>query len=501
MYSIDMKTLVRSSVIAAIDAQAQSLAAIPSVCLMESAALQIFQHWKPLLKLDDRLIFLCGSGNNGGDALAVARYAYNEGYTNQLVVFIGSRPSVSFEVQKAIIAAYGISTCNVSELGNQELALADWIVDGLFGTGLRGSLHADLCPLVEAANASTAQILAIDIPSGLGDSVPVDQVHIVADLTITMGFSKRVLYHPAVRTDCGRIIVINPSFPPFLLDIVEADADLYDSDDLRLDPLASDDYKTSRGHVALFGGSGTYTGAARLAARACFVSRAGLVTLFCDPEVYPIAASESPSVMVRIFEDDRLDRYTVLLAGPGWGAGREALLEHLFASSLPLVLDADGINAYATMLKEGKRPTHGPLVLTPHLGELRNLVAGLWPEKAVCVAKQDAPDDFFTLLSQLADQLDATLVVKSSLVYIVQKGRATSIIDGGNPSLGVAGSGDVLAGIITALLAKIGDLQQACIQGVLVHQRAGVLAAQTYGYYDSETLLSFVGKAVAEAEQ
>lgn len=501
-----MKPLALACDVASIDKLSQETAKIPELSLMESAGLQIFQHWKPYLSAQDRLIFLCGGGNNGGDALVVARYAFNEGFSNILLVYTGSRLSPACSIQREIAKAYNLQSIEYSYLDTQHiqdaLSKAAWVVDGLVGTGLKGALKTELQQLVKLSNASGVRTLAIDIPSGLGDDIPVDQEHVQAELTITMGHEKLAMYHPRTREACKEIICINPSFPPFLLQQKQY-ALLATQEDISIRKLSRDSYKNQRGHVAIFGGSVQYSGAAKLSAKACFAARAGLVTHFCDEEVYAVAAAKSPSVMVRIYQDDlALDRYQALLAGPGWGSGREAILARLFASKVPLVLDADGIRAYAAMLCTCERLEHGPLILTPHIGELATLVKSLWPEDAERIGKFDSPLQFFTCIEKLSETLQATLVVKSSLTYVVSPNEKTIVIQSRNPSLGVAGSGDVLAGIIAALLCQNPvDLHHVAYTGAFLHMQAGKRAKETYGYYDSEALVSVVGTTVLEAER
>ena len=500
MYSIGMKSLALAKTVSDLDAQAQNTACLPALVLMESAGLQIFEAWKHELESHDRLVFLCGSGNNGGDALVAARYAWNAGYTNSLLVLLPKQGSPSYQQQRAIVQSYGFETLvwepDQHTRVQDELNAAAWIVDGLFGTGLSGELRGDARLLVELANASQAKKLAIDIPSGLGDEVPASSLHFHADLTVTMGLEKLAMFHPASRASCGRIVTVNPTFPPFLMEKAPSAALLCDRTKACIAPLASREYKNSRGHVAVFSLSEHYTGAARLAARACFFARSGLVTLYCDREVLPIAASEAPSLMVRTYEGQDLPSYDAILAGPGWGSGREALLQTLFGTGTPLVLDADGIRCYAHLLKQGMEISHGPLILTPHLGELKALCEAVSLPPGVL----DTPRSFFSALEELSHRLHATLVVKSSLVHVASEKEKVIVIEGLNPSLGVGGSGDVLGGIIAALLAKLKDPVQCAVEGALIHQDAGRKAQLACGYYDSETLLNFVGKAVEEAE-
>lgn len=495
-----MKNLALAKTVADLDAQAQEKACLPPLVLMESAGLQLFEAWKSQLSSHDRLVFLCGSGNNGGDALVVARYACNAGFTNILLILLQKEGSDSYQKQRDITQAYGFETLfweeNQKRRVQEALHGATWIVDGLFGTGLKGELRGDVKCLVELANSSPAKKISVDIPSGLGDEVPVSSLHIQADQTVTMGLDKLAMFHPSSRAACGSITTVNPSFPPFLMQKVPYAALLCERTKARIGLLSSHEYKNSRGHVAVFSLSEQYTGAARLAARASFFARAGLVTLYCDRAVLPIAASEAPSLMVKVYEGQDLPSYDALLAGPGWGSGREALLKTLLETDTPLVLDADGIRCYAQMLKQGIVLDHGPLVLTPHLGELRALCDAFSLSDDVL----DTPSSFFTTLEQLSHRLHATLVVKSSLVHIASEGEKVMVIEGLNPSLGVGGSGDVLSGIIAALLAKLKDPVVCALEGALIHQEAGRMAQQACCYYDSEALLNFVGKAVGEAE-
>lgn len=500
MYSKDMKSLALASDIAKLDENTQRLASIPSLCLMESAGLQIYQTWKPYLHAGDRLVFLIGGGNNGGDALVVSRYAYQDGLSNQLLIFTANHLSSSCAVHRSVAEAYGIPILNAGEteisLLVSELAQAAWIVDGLIGIGLKGSLGGLHASLVEAANASKARILAIDVPSGLGDDASCCAPMIQADLTVTMGLLKRSMFHPATRSSCGSIVCVNPSFPPFLLEQVPSGAQLCE-ERAQLPELQSSEYKNSRAHVAIFGGSIAYTGAARLSSKACFAARAGLVTHYCDQEVFNLAACESASVMVKAYTGQPIVPYGALLVGMGWGSGREAMLATLFATKQSMVLDADGIRAYASLLGRGERPEHGNLILTPHLGELKELLSSLYGEKT----QTETPNSFFASIQEAAKELKAIIVVKSSLVHIIDPTGRMIVIEGSNPSLGVAGSGDVLCGIIAALLAKYQDGWFAASMGSLIHQEAGRLARTAYGYYDSELLLAMVGKAVKEAEQ
>lgn len=488
-----MKPIVRCSDIAQIDRRSQDEAHIDALILMESAGLQAWLMLRALIKgRDASLLFLVGAGNNGGDALVVSRYAYNEGYTNQTILLLEGTPSPSNQVQRAIIEAYGIATIEERELDGA-LAQAQWVIDGIAGTGLQGPLRSAAARIVELANASNAQIFSIDIPSGLADQNRFDAIAIEADYTVTMGALKSALVHPRSRARCGKWAVVNPSFPPAMLASLTPVAILVD-EDATLAPLRRDAYKNTRGHVVIFGGSLAYSGALRLAGRGSFAARAGLVTLATDEELLPIAASEAPSMMVRPCLDVDPASYDVVLAGPGWGEGRESLLKRVLAAQVPIVIDADGITALAHLALAGEVPPTGAMIITPHLGELATLA------RALDIDDDHTPLGFFALIEALANTLDAVVVVKSSLVYVVAPGQTVLVFDGSNPSLGVAGSGDVLSGIIAGLWAGGINAFDAARIGVQIHQEAGRRAANTYGYYDSERLIDCVGLVVKEAE-
>ncbi|HPZ15161.1 MAG TPA: NAD(P)H-hydrate dehydratase [Sphaerochaeta sp.] len=489
-----MKPIVTAASVAQTDQRAQHEARIPALLLMESAGLQAWQVLRShLTTRDSSLLFLVGGGNNGGDALVVSRYAYNDGYRNQRIFLLGAKPSPSCAAQLLIMETYKVPFIGEEEL-DAALSAAHWIIDGIAGTGLAGPLRSQASVLVERANASHAQIFSIDIPSGLGDQVPVTAPSIMAACTVTMGALKSAMFHPKSRARCGKIIVVNPSFPPAIIEEMERVACLAESP-VALAPLRRDDYKNTRGHLAIFGGSPPYSGALRLSSRAAFAARSGLVTLACDDQIMAIVASEAPSVMVRSASGVDPAAYDVLVAGPGWGGGRAALLKRLLGTHVPLVLDADGITALAEIIASDGIPEHGTLTITPHLGELARLASALG------INDDKSPRSFFSMIEGIAERLDAILVVKSSLVHIVEPGRPTIVVDGSNPSLGVAGSGDLLSGIIAALWVSGNDQATAALGGVQVHQEAGRRAHEAVGYYDSEHLVDYIGTVVKEAER
>jgi len=522
-----METLVSTQTMESIDARAQSEFLMPAILLMEQAGVRAWRAFCEFAR--DRgieyskVLFIAGGGNNGGDALVMAREAFFSGSDRFSILLVGSRVSNSCSVQRNICRKLGFPIFeaeNADGLLSSEtvnlIAESDLIIDGIAGTGLRGVLGgttAEIVKLINARRADGAFILSVDIPSGCSDSMSVSGIRVQADLTVTMGLRKGAAYHPACRSGWGTILRVNPSFPPSLLKNSVAVATLSDLSDLHVARFGEDAYKYKRGHLALLAGSPAYTGAARLTARSAFHSRCGLVSLCCDREVAAIAATESPSVIIQSIEKGKLftasqlaQTFQAIAAGPGWGELREDQVIELMQSGLPMVLDADAIGAFARVVGEHRvqGTAHGPLILTPHPGELHRMLESL---HMPLLAQESGPmgtfESFVESLRRVSVALEAVLVHKSHVVWIFDgrvPGNLPIVIDGMNNALGVAGSGDVLTGIIGALLAQGYDAAHAACTGVLIHQEAGARARKENGWFDAETLVSHVGVVCRWAE-
>lgn len=487
-----------------IDEEAQSEYKIPSLILMEQAGLKAWQFIKTKIESDRPLVIIAGSGNNGGDGLVIAREAINEGINDILVVLLGSHISESCKVQRDIIKSYGVPCIEVKNhkldtIILQSINTASYIVDAMTGIGLNTPLRGDSLLLIDAMRNSKAIVFSIDVPSGLGDFVCVNSPCVKANYTICMGPLKSLYYNPFIHASCGAIYVLNPSFPPFLVHSKKPSAFLADDEKPALIPLEVDAYKKTRGHLAVFGGSKEYTGAVRLSCRSAFVSRVGLVSCFSDPSIFPILATESPSVIVHPNLDvDNFDIYNAILAGPGWGSDREDLLEILLKTLKPIVIDADGIKAFANLYKEKRVQEHGAIILTPHIGELRILANAVCPEYKFKIGVEDNPTEFMELLQDISIKTGAIIVCKSSVTLIATAARKTIFVSGDNPALGVAGSGDVLSGCISGLLAGGLSPYKSALYGVLWHKEAGLKTFEDSGYFDAESLVKTIGKVISK---
>jgi NAD(P)H-hydrate epimerase len=311
-----------------------------------------------------------------------------------------------------------------------------------------------------------------------------------------MGLPKLCLYLPRARALCGRIFVVPVGFPPALLEDPSIPGELLSSAAWRrlAPPIAADTHKNRRGHLAVFAGTRGTTGAAWLCATAAARARVGLVTLFADPEIYPLVASKLTSVMCRPWDPPQRDawdptRYSAVLVGPGWGLAddKAAWLETLLALPLPGVIDADAITLLGEKAAVRKVDLGGRWVLTPHPGEFARLT-GTAPDAVL--------DDPVGHAVAASKRLNAIMVLKGHSTIVAAPDGRFWILDGGNPALATAGSGDVLAGLIAAGIAGGLPPLDAARFGVSLHAFTGARAARQLGWFLAEDLVPLVSRVL-----
>ena len=488
--------LVTSEGMQRIDRRAQEEYGIPGLVLMESAGLGGWQALRARIgPASARICFVSGKGNNGGDALVMARYAIGEGCAVSVILAAAvDSLGEQAKLHAQIVRALGVEPVvwpDSRESARDLLAAADVVVDGLSGTGIRGALRPPLDAIAAAIGESSAAVAAVDAPSGLSDSWTTGMPVVRATWTLTMGLPKACLYLPAARLACGRIVRIPVSFPRALLADPDIPGELLEADDLPalLPPLSPDAYKHRRGVVAVFAGNVGTTGAAVLAAEGAQRCRAGLVTIYADREIYPMIASSVRAVMARPFDSIEEAGAAVAAAdavviGPGWGTSdeREAHLRDLTARVAKGVLDADAINILARMTEPPG--LHDGWVLTPHPGELAGALG--WEPSAV-------RDRFFEAAAALALRTGAVVVGKSLVTVIAHPDGRYAVADGGNPAMGTGGTGDVLAGAIGGLLAGGMDGWDAARAAAVAHQEAGRRLRERAGVFLADELAAELG--------
>lgn len=397
-----------------------------------------------------RVLVLVGRGNNGSDALSYALLA-----KDMCRIFLWFCPGTANALNSCLR-----SRCREAGLETvSDVVGCDVVVDGIFGCAFHPPVDGDVLSVIDKVNAMDAYRISLDVPSAY---------LFKADLCVTFSVLKREQYTIGNRECCGRIVLSNPGFPEAELDGVVSDVMLLEDGDYGTGRIPDASFKNRRGHVAVLGGSGRYTGAPRLSAKAAFHAGAGLVSIYTSPDACLAVSSYLPAI-VRCggFCDEGYDS---LVLGPGWGdeGSRDA-----FFLPKKKVLDADAIK----LIRKGDRFS-GLAVITPHVGEFRRLCSNLGLEEDALA---------------VSEALDAVVVLKSHVTEVAFSSKRF-ICDGMNASLGVAGSGDVLSGIIGAFLASGQDVLEAALNGVILHQKCGRACRDKLGFYDSLELVKEVGR-------
>jgi NAD(P)H-hydrate epimerase len=494
-----MRPLVACSEAAGLDAATAAQAALSPLLLMEDASLKLWDALRPIAETrgagySGGLVAVCGSGNNGGDALALLRHARFSG-AKRVGAILAAGCGELAALHAASLKALGLPVIEWTAERKSCLRLlseASLIVDGISGTGLAGPLRDRLSSLLDAlrsaVRSSGAAIASIDLPSGLSDSFEEGFPIVKAAWTLSVEPRKACLYYPAARESCGEILPIEGVFPVDAS--VLARAELLDAGDLGvLAPLPLDSaYKGERGRVAVFAGCVGSSGAAVLSSRSCLAAGAGLAALFASREIYPIVAARLDAVMVKPEPEDGdfdHERWDALLIGPGWGRGPSRLetLAALLGTGLPAVLDADAIGLYRILVDSGFSPS-SPIILTPHPGEFAALT-GIGSQRSLANPGSVLPD--------AAKALKAVIVFKSHVTWIAAPNGDLAVWDGRESGLGTAGSGDVLAGLIAGLLAR-SEAFSAARAGVIAHGLAGREARERRGWFEAGAIIEEAAK-------
>jgi ADP-dependent NAD(P)H-hydrate dehydratase / NAD(P)H-hydrate epimerase len=454
------------------------------------------------------VLVVAGKGNNGGDGLVAARQLHQAGEQVR-VVLLASQGDLRGDAARAcadFVAAGGLvfEVTNESALAAALTAdKAGVIVDAIFGTGLNAEVRELARPAIEMINAAAAAVVAVDIASGVNsDSGAVMGVAVRAAVTVTFGFAKygHVSYPGAELSGCLEIVDIG--FPPEAISDVAPHGRLLERQEALalVRPRANNTHKGNYGHPLIIAGGRGKSGAASLVARGALRVGAGLVTAAIPDSVAAIVAGGQIELMTEPMPDrdghfdasgaiERLEHVaegkTVLIAGPGMGTSGDTrqIVEWLVRSAKPnrpLLLDADALNVLAPIQPEVLRAARGPLVLTPHPGEMARLLE---------VSTQEVNSDRIVWARKLTEATGAGVLLKGARSVIVTPEREVFINSSGNPGMGTPGMGDVLSGIIGALLGQGMPAADALKLGVFIHgYAADRLAARIgqLGYLASE---------------
>jgi hydroxyethylthiazole kinase-like uncharacterized protein yjeF len=471
-------------------ADRQSMAAgISGETLMAAAGKAVAQAAAERITGSQRVWIAAGPGNNGGDGLAAARLLHAEGIPVH-VSLLGTIESLSGEArthadraQAAGVRIESVADAAGLERARKQAAWADLIVDALFGTGLSRPLKGEAAAMVALINDSTRPVLAVDVASGIGsDDGAVAGEAIQARWTLPIAASKWGQWLGRGRECSGTILEpADIGIPADVLDQA-ASAAPGPAGESRLignalirrafPPRPRTAHKKDFGHLWVLGGSPGYTGAPRMAAMGAFAVGTGLVSIACPDEVYPVIAAASLEAMVHPHATAPWAQADAVVAGPGWGADAGGRLASVLDAGMPLVLDADALNALARDdgLASGLRDRQAPAVMTPHPGEAARLLGS---------SSAAVQADRLAAALQLVERFACWVVLKGADSLVVSPERRAWLCPFGTPRLAVAGTGDVLAGMIGGLIAQARPFEVAVPAAVALH----ALAGESGGWY------------------
>ena len=472
---------------------------VPAEWLMENAGRRVVEEientWGPVK--GKRIAIVCGKGNNGGDGLVAARHLLKRSARTR-VYLMGPTAAVMGEARTNLerFREIGgtIQALDEESAGRLagELSEQDIVIDALFGTGLSSPLTGLAAQAVEAINASGKPVLSVDLPSGIHtDTGQIMGTAVKADVTVTLALPKRGLLLWPGAEQAGRLEIRDIGIPEALVSQISPTVRWLSAPEhsaiLKRRPMNA--HKGSFGHVLVIAGSIGKGGAAVMTSLSALRIGGGLVTLAVPSSLegalpdrpleimtLPLPQTEdrtlAPSGLDSLlkFAEDK----TVAAIGPGLSTQPETarLVHDLITNlSIPMVIDADGLNILASHLDILKQ-ARAPIVLTPHPGEMARLAG---------TSSEAVQADRLAAASEFVGRYPVTLVLKGARTVIADRDGILTINTTGNPGMATAGTGDVLTGIIAGLIAQGYTPDQAACLGVYLHGLAGDLAADEIG--------------------
>lgn len=475
---------------------------IPSLVLMERAALAVVACVKVHVQKSANIFIVCGKGNNGADGIAVARLLFQEGY-NVTVVTIGdeNKATKEYKIQDGIGLQMGIPFCDWKEWTPKQ---EQWIIDGMFGIGLKRDIQGSYADLIEKIiDSHCEQIIAIDIPSGIdADTGNVLGCAMKAKYTITFGYGKTGLYLNKGRAYVGDLEIAEIGFHDQSIEVSQGPKSMIiEEEDLsRIPTRREDSNKGSYGKILVIAGSVGMSGAAYLSGAAAYRMGAGLVKILTVEENRKLMQMQLPEAIIRCYSETNFEEIieeecawaTSIVMGPGLGQASytkklvKAVLKRVNQQKvkIPIVLDADALNTIANYpeLKE----YYGPhIVITPHMKEMSRLV-----ERSISELKENP----IFQVRNYSKKYGITCVLKDGVSVIANEEEETYLTISGNSALAKGGTGDVLAGVIGGLTCLgMGNVEAAAF-GSYIHGRAGKLASEVRGKHGvmSSELLDYL---------
>lgn len=463
--------IVNSSQIKLLDKKTIEEFGIPSLVLMERAGLEVFKILQKKYYFN-KILILCGTGNNGGDGLVLARlfHSINKKVT---IVLIGDNNKRTQENRHQLDLVKKLSINILDYTNDLDFNNYDLIIDSIFGVGLTRNLEGEYFEIINKANNSNSFKVAIDIPSGINaDNGKILGIAFKANVTITFALPKIAHYSDQCLDYIGELHIVDIGIPEFYYENINTN--LVDENFIKNIfnfERKKNSHKGTFGRHLLIGGSIGLTGAINLAIKASLISGTGLVYGIVPNEIYNILASQIPSAMIYPINDKKIyeiiENSNCISIGNGFGNNTEniKLLEYLIENyKNPLIIDADAINHISKnieILKNRKYLT----IITPHVGELSRLI-----NVSINEIQQDrikAVSNFFNIFNN-----NFILVLKGAKT-IISDSNNIYINSTGSPSLARGGSGDILIGIIGSMICQNNNILNSVILSVYIHGLVG----------------------------
>lgn len=464
----------------AADKTASESYGIPSIVLMENAAISCVSE----LQGFDSFTVLCGKGNNAGDGFAIARHLINRGKNVKVYALFGETFSGDSKTNFDILKNMSVPIYPLDKKAIEtDVKLSDCVIDAIFGTGLHGEIAAEILDIFDIVNRFSNYVLSVDVPSGVdADTGKVLGNAVKADKTVTFGAYKKglLLYDGANYT--GEVKASDISIPKEIFD--ESEIEIFDDKMARtlMPKRHKNSHKGDYGKILVIGGSEGMAGAVCLAARAAFKAGAGLVTACVPKEINDIIQKTVIEAMTvsADFETEQeriigmVNNYDAVLFGNG--IGRKPFVKKLLEGILreikvPLVIDADGL--FALSEKPELLELCGEnTILTPHTMEMARLLK---------ISAKEVEEGRFEVAYDFATKNRLTLVLKGNHTIITAPDGTQRVNINGNSGMATAGSGDVLAGLLTGLNPTSKNAFDTAALAVYLHGRAGDTAAKIVG--------------------
>ncbi len=489
--------IVTAAEMRAIDRATSERFGVPSLTLMENAGSAVAEHVLTHYRAEQKISVLCGKGNNGGDGFVAARVLHERGRTVQVMLLADPpdlRGDAAAMFSKLPVAAIVVKSSDDLKRARPQIFLeADLFLDAILGTGFRPPVSGLYAEAIAILNASQGPVVAVDIPSGADADAMAPQTGIIARANAIVTFTAARPAHVFSALTAGPTCVAPIGSPPEAI-VSALQLNVITARDFAplIGPRPADSNKGKYGHVLVVGGSVGKAGSVAMAGMAALRTGAGLATIATSKSVLPTVAGFHPELMTEPLRETRegtisvgaearvealMKGKSVLAIGPGISRTHETseLVRTLVSNdNVPIVLDADGLNAFEGRTDElsGKGRL---LLITPHPGEMARL--------AGC-STADVQKDRLGVARQFAREHEVTVVLKGNRTLVVQPNGDAWVNTTGNPGMSTGGTGDILTGMVAAMIAQHPeDAMLAVCAAVHLHGLAGDVMKEIVGEY------------------